>query len=154
MYDVSIRTFPPRRAVTLEHVGPYMEISRAFDRLSGWLGTRGLFPKVSGMIALYYDDPSVTPADQLHARAGFVLAGDITAEAPVSIIDVPGGDYAVLRHKGAYADMKPAYDWLYGQWLPKSGREPADAPAIEEYLNTPMNAAPTELLTDICIPLR
>jgi AraC family transcriptional regulator len=49
---------------------------------------------------------------------------------------------------------KPAYDWLYGQWLPQSGRLPADAPCVEEYLNNPRTTAPTELLSDIYLPLR
>jgi len=38
--------------------------------------------------------------------------------------------------------------------LPKCGREAADAPPLEEYLNTPRDVGPTELLTDICVPLR
>jgi len=33
--------------------------------------------------------------------------------------------------------MRAAYDWLFGQWLPTSGREAADAPVLEEYLNSP-----------------
>ncbi len=64
------------------------------------------------------------------------------------------GEYAVLRHKGPYADMKAAYDWFYGQWLPQSGREPANAPPVEEYLNSPQDTPPMELLTDIYLPLK
>ena len=50
--------------------------------------------------------------------------------------------------------MKPAYEWLYGTWLPQSGRDPGDAPCLEEYLNSPRDTAPTELLSDIYLPLR
>jgi AraC family transcriptional regulator len=35
----------------------------------------------------------------------------------------------------------------------RSGREPADAPVFEEYLNSPRDTAPTELLSDIYLPL-
>jgi AraC family transcriptional regulator len=45
-------------------------------------------------------------------------------------------------------------EWLYGSWLPQSGREPGDAPCLEEYLNSPRDTAPTELLSDIYLPLR
>ncbi len=30
---------------------------------------------------------------------------------------------------------------------------PADAPVFEEYLNSPKETAPAELLTEICLPL-
>jgi AraC family transcriptional regulator len=50
--------------------------------------------------------------------------------------------------------MKAAYDWLYGEWLPQSGREPADAPAFEEYLNDPRSTPAPELRTNIYLPLR
>jgi AraC family transcriptional regulator len=38
--------------------------------------------------------------------------------------------------------------------LPQSGREPADAPCLEEYFNTPDQVPPPELLTAVCLPLR
>jgi AraC family transcriptional regulator len=60
----------------------------------------------------------------------------------------------VLRHKDRTAGMRGAYEFLYGTWLPQSGREPADAPCVEEYLNTPRDTAPTELISDIYLPLR
>jgi len=34
-----------------------------------------------------------------------------------------------------------------------SAYEAADAPGFESYLNSPQDVAPTELLTDICLPL-
>jgi AraC family transcriptional regulator len=48
-----------------------------------------------------------------------------------------GGDYAVLRHKGPYADMGAAYRWLYATWLPASGRSIRDEVMFEAYLNNP-----------------
>lgn len=50
--------------------------------------------------------------------------------------------------------MRAAYDWLYGKWLVRSGWEAADAPVFEEYLNSPRDTTPTDLMTDICLPLR
>ena len=61
--------------------------------------------------------------------------------------EIREGVYAVLRHKGPYSDMRAAYDWLFGEWLVRSGREPADAPVFEEYLNNPRDTPPTELRT-------
>ena len=82
-----------------------------------------------------------------------VTGKSIGVEAPLEYAQIAGGQYAVLRHKGPYADMKAAYQWLY-EWLPQSGREAANVPAFEEYLNTPRDTAPAELLTDIFLPLK
>jgi len=153
MYNVTIKTLAPITAVTLEHIGSYMEINRAFEKLFGWLGSKQLLGPDVRSVGIFYDDPSVVPEAKLRSRAGAVTDRVIPIEAPFERTTIAGGDYAVLRHKGPYADMKAAYEWLYGQWLPQSGREPAKAPGIEEYLNDPQDTAPTELLTDICLPL-
>jgi AraC family transcriptional regulator len=50
--------------------------------------------------------------------------------------------------------MRAAYLWLYGIWLLQSGKEIGDGPIVEEYLNNPRDTPPTELLTEICLPLR
>ena len=76
------------------------------------------------------------------------------SSAPLEETILRGGLYARLRYKGPYADMKGAYRWLLGVWLPQSGHEPDDAPVFEAYLNSPQHAPPTELLTDIHMPLR
>ena len=62
--------------------------------------------------------------------------------------------YAVLRHKGPYANMGAAYRWLYGTWLPASGRSIRDEVMFEAYLNNPREVPPNELLTEICLPLQ
>jgi AraC family transcriptional regulator len=153
MYDIAVKTLPPLTAVTVEHIGPYMEINRAFDRLMGWLASRQLLGADLRLFGIFYDDVANVPADKLRSRAGVVSSRDLAVAPPVKRIEIAGGDYVVLRHKGPYADMKAAYDWLYGEWLPRSGREPANAPNLEEYLNSPRDTAPTELLSDLYLPL-
>lgn len=62
-------------------------------------------------------------------------------------------DVAAMLFTGPYSGLKAAYDYLYGDWLPSSGREMRDAPSYEVYLNSPMDTAPEDLLTEICVPL-
>lgn len=153
MYDITITILQLMKAVTLEHIGPYLEINRAFDRLFGWLASKQLLGPGVRSLAIFYDDVTTVPAAKLRSRAAAVMTQAIHVEAPFEQTDIAGGEYALLRHKGPYADMKAAYDWLYGQWLPQSGREPASVPTIEEYLNSPRDTPPTELLSDIYLPL-
>ncbi len=67
---------------------------------------------------------------------------------------LPGGETAVLRFKGHYSGLPAAYDYLYGTWLPQSGHDAADSPPYEFYVNSPMDTAPEDLLTDISVPLK
>lgn len=68
--------------------------------------------------------------------------------------EIRGGRYAVTLHVGPYAELAHAYKWLYGAWLAQSGEKLADAPIVEEYLNDARAVAPTQLRTEIWLPLR
>jgi AraC family transcriptional regulator len=151
--EVVIRDVPAMNVVSVDHVGSYMQIGKAFDSLFGWLAGRNLLSAEARMIGIFYDDPGVVPEAELRSKAGAVLPANIDVAAPVGVTQLRGGQYAVLRHKGPYSDMHAAYQWLYGTWLVQSGREAADAPAFEEYLNSPKETAPADLLTEICLPL-
>lgn len=152
MYAIEIRNDPARRLGAMPHKGAYHEISRAYDKLGAILGARGLWPQAGAMVAAYYDDPSATPAADLRSHAGVVFGEGVALEAPLEVVTLPAGPHAVLRYQGPYSGLPAAYDQLFG-WLPGSGREPADSPVFEIYLNTPMDTAPENLLTEICVPL-
>jgi len=154
MHDVEIKSFPSERLAFLRHKGSYMQIGQAFEKLVGILVGRNLIGQAQASKALYFSDPTRVPEDELQSVAGVTVAEGFPVEAPLEEMETRGGDYAVLHYKGPYADMKMAYEWLYGEWLTRSGREPADAPCMEIYLNNPRDTAPADLLTDICLPLK
>jgi AraC family transcriptional regulator len=157
MREVVIRHVEPMAVLSVDHVGPYMQIGKAFDALFGWLAKHNLLAAEMRMIGVYYDDPGVVAESELRSKAGVLLPhpvqASVTVSPPVSVAHVKGGEYAVLRHQGPYSDMRAAYEWLYGTWLVQSGREAADAPVFEEYLNSPKDTAPADLITEICLPL-
>jgi AraC family transcriptional regulator len=154
MYEVEIVSVPRIPLAVIGHVGPYLQMGKAFDVLYATLGSRNLISGGMRSIALFHDDPTIVPEAELRSLAGIAIPDDFSIEPPLERAEVRKGPYALLKHTGPYSDMKAAYDWLYGEWLPQSGREPADAPAFEEYLNDPRNTPAPELRTDIYLPLR
>jgi effector-binding domain-containing protein len=76
-------------------------------------------------------------------------------EAPegCELLNLAGGEVAVGVHKGPYRNLQGSYDWLFGQWLPGSGREVANAPPHEIYVNDPQSTPENDLITHICVPL-
>ena len=154
MYDVEIKNVTAIKAATVPHTGPYMEVGKAFDSLFGWLAKEDLMKDTARIIGVYYDDPDSVSEDKLRSRAGAVLSSSPELTPPFEYTEIQGGPYAVLKYKGPYADMKAAYQWFYGEWLIQSGRDAANAPCFEDYLNNPQDTAPNDLLTDIYMPLQ
>ena len=153
MYPVILRDEPARRLAALAHKGPYPDIGRAFEKLAATMAARDLFGQAGHMVGVYYDDPAATPPADLRSHAGFAVQAQTPVAPPLEAIPLRGGRHAVLTFKGPYAGLPAAYDQLFTNWLPVSGQEPADAPVFEIYLNSPMDTAPEDLLTEICLPL-
>lgn len=153
MYDVEITTHPARRLAVIGHTGPYMEIGRAFETLAALCATRSLSPEVKRSIGLFYDDPDTTPAAELRSHAAVEVGPDTKISEPMEELRLEAGKIAQLRLKGPYSGLAPAYEYLYGTWLPQSGEEPRDTPCHEIYLNSPQDTAPEDLMTEICVPL-
>jgi AraC family transcriptional regulator len=153
-FPVAIETLPASRCASVAHSGSYMLIDRAMGRLFTALATQKLIAPDQAMRAVFFDDPDLTPVNALRSRACSPVAEDTPLAAPLEEVVLRGGLYARLRYRGPYADMKGAYRWLLGAWLSHSGYEPDDEPIFEAYLNNPQHVAPTDLLTDIHLPLR
>jgi len=154
VYSIEIVDLPTLHLAAVGHVGSYMQIGQAFDQLFGMLAARGQIAPGMRSIGVYLDDPSAVAEERLRAQAGIVITDGFAMAAPLEPVIVRAGTYAVLRHKGPYADMRAAYDWLFGEWLVRSGHEADDAPVFEEYLNNPRDTPPTALRTDIHLKLR
>lgn len=154
MHDVTIQDLPARRLACIAHRGNYQNIGSAFETLGTIMTARELWRPESVMVGVYYDDPRSVPEDQLRSHAAVTVGSDFVMDPPMEAVDLAGGPHAVLRFKGPYAELPGAYDYLYGPWLSGSDRTPGDGATFEVYLNSPMDTAPTDLITDICMPLR
>lgn len=152
MYDIEIKTLAGKQAVGIDHSGSYMEINKAFTELFSRLAAADRLKDVREMFGIYLDDPETVPVEQLRSAACAVLAS--AAPEGLKPFSAAGGDYAVLTHRGPYANLQQAYRWLYGTWLKDSGREVRDEPLFEVYVNNPRDVPASEMVTEICLPLR
>lgn len=154
MFDVKIENLPTHHVAALRHRGAYHDIGEAFEKLGAWAAGRSLDPATQRTFGIYYDDPESKPADELVSDACVEVPADQPLDGDVRATTIAGGRYAVLVHVGPYAELERPYRWLFGQWLPGSSEEAADAPVIEEYLNDPQRLPPGEWRTAICLPLQ
>ena len=151
--SVEIKELAPKRLVFLRHVGPYNEVGATWGRLMMWAGMRGLLGPGTEMLGLSHDDPDITPSGKIRYDAAVVVTRPVQPEGEFGVMDLPGGKYAVITHKGPYEKLSETYRRFYGGWLPQSGCELRDTPGFEQYLNSPQNTRPEELLTLIHVPL-
>ena len=153
---VAIRRSEPIAVMARRHAGDYATIGGAFERLNAMAIGRGWVGPATRYFGLYYDDPSATPAAALRSDACLTVPAGVDAGADPDLrpLVIAGGVHAVLLHVGPYAELHRAYTWLYREWLPSSGEEPADAPCVEEYLNDPRTTPPPELRTEIWLPVQ
>ncbi len=150
---VDIKELPPAKILFLRHVGAYDQVGATWMRLMMWAGPRGLLGPGMRLLGIVHDDPDVTPPEKLRYDAAIVVRQQVEAEGEFGVMELPGGRYAVAVHKGPYDTLGATYQRVYGGWLPKSGEELRDAYPFEEYLNSPQNTRPEDLLTAIHLPL-
>jgi len=153
-FPVVVESLPERRCAGIDHTGSYMEIDHAMGRLFTELAARHALPAQPAMIGVFFDDPDLGPEQELRSRACLPIANSVAIDAPLVEMMLRGGPYAKLSYTGPYADMRGAYRWFLGVWLPASGYEPDDAPIFEAYLNDPRQVPQNELRTDIHLPLK
>lgn len=158
IYQTTIRETPPIRVAALAHRGDYGQIGTTFEQLAAIAADMNLFGPLTHTFAIYYDDPSATPRDELRANACLAVALTATRDwpsgGPLEMREIRGGRYAVTLHVGPYAELPRAYQWLYGSWLPQTSEQPAAAPLVEAYLNDARKVPPEELQTEVWLPLR
>ncbi len=153
MFPVEIKQVPSLRLAALLHQGAYTLVGPCFQKLFQSAATTNLLPHVQGVASVYYDDPHSVPDADLRCHAGLVVPQNTKLPGDLEDVLMAGGTYAILHYKGAYPALVAAYDFLYGSWLPGSGREPRHAPCYERYLNSPADTPASDLLTDIYLPL-
>ena len=151
--DVAVRDEDAIELVALRLEGDYERIGGTFERLNALATARGWVDGATRYFGVYYHDPAGTAAEDLRSDACLTAPPGFAGEGDLRPLTLAGGRHAVLLHVGPYAELHRAYTWLYREWLPASGAVPADRPCVEEYLNNPRQVPPSELRTEIWLPL-
>ncbi len=154
VFRVEVRDLPELHVAYVRHVGRYNEIGNAFRRLMRWAGPRRLFKRETKVLAIYYDNPDITPIDRLRADACITVPEGTKVKRDIGTMNVPGGLFAV-----AYVELDPtrygeAWDRLMTDWLPESGYQPDSRLCYELYLNNPEKHPEGKHIVEICEPIR
>jgi AraC family transcriptional regulator len=109
------------------------------------------------MVGVYYDSPVRHQSPPICAAMRGLKRPRIMAHRSASggSAAFPPDAMPILTFTGPYAGLPAAYDQLDGHLAAcNRAKSPADSPVFEIYLNSPMDTAPADLVTELCLPLR
>ena len=149
--DVTIKQQPELRVGTVRHIGPYVRIGQAFERLGALIANAKRPPNVR-LLALYYDDPQTIASDQLRSDAAISFPSG--TDVPPGLIErrVPAGKYASAIHTGSYEHLGKAWMHLRGE-IEKRGLRATGAVSYEMYLDDPMSVPAGHERTELFAPV-
>lgn len=154
---VTVREVPSFRVAFVKHMKGYEDsfgIGTAFQTLFAWAGPRGVMNPGMRVMGMPLDSPDITPKDKCRYYACLAVNERAQPEGDVGVMSIRGGTYAVGRFAGGGDIFRKAYAYLYGQWLPKSGYQPADAPAFETYIGEPSGTpSKPRFVFDLYVPV-
>jgi AraC family transcriptional regulator len=146
--EIRVVEHPARQVFGLRHGGPPSTIAHAHWRMRQLLGGR----PVSDWLGLSIGDPDEEAGFAYYVAV--VAAEALPESAELEPIDIPAGMYALHELVGPYTRINATLNTLYARWMPGSGYEPDQRPAVERYLDSPRHTDSADLRTELLVPIR
>lgn len=147
----------PTPLVYVRSKGHYRDASqRSWSRLFHWMDRHKLRGVVRTGYGLCQDDPRVTPANECRYDACIELPDHLSGSDfdDIAFQRLPSGAFARKRFVGPHESIGTAMRELRAGWCGNPGIAIAhDRPALEIYLDDPLEVAPERLRTDLCLPI-
>ena len=151
--ELSIKAMPALRFASCLHIGEYGPgVGEAWERLYRWAGPRGLLGQKTLAAGVSWDNPDICPSDRCRYSACVPIPETMEVSSEVVVVAFPPRKYLCLHYAGPEAGFSAAYGNLYRRYLPESGFEPEDDPAIEFYRRPASAEAGFD--ADIALPVR
>jgi AraC family transcriptional regulator len=154
--SVEVKELPTMTVAYVRYTGPYKGNEKLFEelwtKLFTWAGPRGLTaqPDLKSLI-IYHDDPNITVEDKLRMSVCISVPPNTKTDGEVGKMEVEGGKYVIARFELKGQQFQQAWEWVYGEWFPKSGYQPDDKPCFEMYPEEPKDG---KFTVDICVPVK
>ncbi|MFT3880497.1 MAG: GyrI-like domain-containing protein [Gemmatales bacterium] len=128
------------------------KLIEAFHQLMNWGKAQGLVPGAQ-LIGMSKDNPEITPMTHYQFDWCLAVPERVKPSSEVSGGVIPANRYAIVYSHGDAHKEYRAWKYLYDSWLPDSGYEPADSPALERYRSYPSLDNPMFDI-DCCLPVQ
>jgi AraC family transcriptional regulator len=157
--NVEVKTLPGYHVAYIRRLGYskgtfQAHLNAAFQQVCRWVEARGLFGEGTLVIGVPHDNPDITPNARCRYDACVTVPAGVTGGGEVDVQDLAGGRYAVQRiDVEDPAEIGRQVDAMYGNWLPGSGYQADDRPALEIYHDSEEAGPKRRIVLDYCIPV-
>jgi len=104
------------------------DVKRVWRQLLAWVYTNNI--KEYDQIAIYHDNPTITPHEECSYVAGIIPKEDIDlSNTSLPSFMTPEALYATFEISGEIGDVLRFIRWVYHEWLPKSNFETTIKPS-------------------------
>jgi effector-binding domain-containing protein len=151
-FDVVHTQWKQRRAtpyIYLEHVGDNRQAGAKISQLLQAAKEQSA-PLDGAPFILFYDDPGVTPMNQLRSRVAIAINGDFSASLPLYVDQLPSENVVYAAVGGPFPDVRMAYPKMLEYLASRNWQ--ARPPIREIYLTDPVNTPLEDLITEVQIP--
>lgn len=133
--EIKLQTIPRTKVAYLRHVGPYggSGIAQAWQRFAAWCDEHGLMTPRRRMYGVCQDIPDLTPPEKCRYDVCVEVDDRFVAQGEIGVESIAGGRYACARFVGTSPEVRDGWDRFVREWLPGSGYQPGDGPALELY---------------------
>lgn len=157
--NVIVKDMPSMTVAYVRHTGPYKGNDKLFAdlwaKLSKWAGPRGLMEQPDlKVLNIYHDDPEITDETNLRMSVCMTVPPETKVDGEIGKMEVAAGKYAMAHFEIGVEEFQAAWDYVYGQWLPKSGYQPGDGPCYELCLKDPKDHPEHKYTVEICVPVQ
>jgi len=152
--QIRIVDFPPTSLAVLAHRGDPALIGETIRRFVAWRIAAGLMRQLSATFNILHADPETTAPE--HYRVDVCAATDRPVapnDQGITAGHIPGGRCAVLRVTGTCTALRPAWNFLYADWLPRSGEVLRDFPMFQQLVRFFPDVQEQDAVTDLFLPL-
>jgi AraC family transcriptional regulator len=131
--NIEIETFPDVRVAYMRHLGPYGDpgIGRMWQRFGAWCQATGHWGRET--FGLSPDSPDITAPEKCRYDACVAVDAAFRPEGEIGVQTIAGGLYACTPFTGNAEQIHAAWMRVYSEWLPDSGFQADDRPAVECY---------------------
>jgi len=130
--EPTVLEMPTMKSYYIRHTGYDISIKKTWQKLYTWVLNNKL--KNYKQIALYHDNPTITPL--LSCQYIACIVPDETENIQSDKLPkftIAGGTYAKFDLTGTYGDPLKFMRWVYHEWFPQSGFETTTKPSFAIY---------------------
>jgi AraC family transcriptional regulator len=130
--EPTIVKMPTFESYYIRHKGYDEDIRKTWQKLQTWVLGNGVTHYKQ--IALFHDNPTITPLDECQYIACIVVEeGEKVRSDRLPKFNISGGIYAKFDLQGTHGDKLKFIHWVYHEWLPKSEYETTTKPSYAVY---------------------